>query len=120
MPSYYGYVDFYANGNWYSKTISTTEDEQYPYYIKEDSMTFARFVVMPKEFKGFYLEFNSPIFYALQSTDVNETPNSIKLLFKASSIAFSILRPNITIFLPYCLHVSTSLSLISYIELIIP
>lgn len=59
---------------------------KYPYYIKEDSMTFARFVVMPKEFKGFYLEFNSPIFYALQSTDVNETPNSIKLLFKADTV----------------------------------
>lgn len=34
MPDYYGNIDLHVNGNRYSRTLSTTWDEQYPYYIK--------------------------------------------------------------------------------------
>lgn len=61
------------------KKLSEYEDKKDEIYVK-------RFVFIPNEYKGYYMDCTFPIFYALQPTQPGGKNNTIRVLFELENV----------------------------------
>lgn len=56
--------------------------------LKENEMILSRFILLPSDFEGYYIDLINPLFFALQPNIVNGPINTIRLVFEAENVNF--------------------------------